>query len=118
MIPIHPVIWKLLIFIRRLQQPGEGVFLTHRQTLWTRSRLGRRMRRARQVAGLPEAAKLYGLRHAFGTRSIVNGVGLKTLAELMGHRTTRMTEHSLHLSGQQPHLAAAMLRANACRPAG
>jgi site-specific recombinase XerD len=59
---------------------------------------------------------LYGLRHAFGTRSILNGVDLKTLSELMGHTTTRTTEHYLHLAGQRSHLADAMLRANARRP--
>jgi site-specific recombinase XerD len=116
-VPLHPVVLKLLIFLRRLGLPGERVFLTQRGTPWNRSNLGLRLRRARQAAGLAADAKLYGLRHAFGTRSIVNGVDIKTLAELMGHTTTRMTEHYLHLSGQRAHLADAMLRANAPRPA-
>jgi integrase len=116
-VPIHPVVLKLLIFLRRLNQPGEHVFLTHRKTPWNRITLGQRLRRSREAAGVPEDAKLYGLRHAFGTRSILNGVDLKTLAELMGHTTTRMTEHYVALAGQRDHLAAAMLRANARRPA-
>jgi integrase len=116
-VPLHPVVLKLLIFIRRLGQPGERVFLTHRKTPWNRSNLGLRVRRLRETAGVPDDAKLYGLRHAFGTRSILNGVDIKTLAELMGHTTTRMTEHYLHLAGERAHLAAAMLRANARSPA-
>ena len=108
-IPLHPVVLKLLIYLRRLGQPGDHVFLTHRKTPWNRSSLSLRVRRARKIAGVPDDAKLYGLRHGFGTRSILNGVDIKTLAELMGHTTTRMTEHYVHFAGQPQHLAAAML---------
>jgi integrase len=111
-VPIHPVVLKLLIFIRRLRQPGMRVFLTHRKTPWNRSNLGLRMRRSREAAGIPKDGKLYGLRHRFGTTAILRGVDLKTLAELMGHSTTRMTEHYIALVGQRDHLADAMLRVN------
>jgi integrase len=116
-IPLHPVVVKLLTFVRRLNQPGEFVFLTHRGTPWNRSNLSLRIRRAREAAGVSDDAKLYGLRHRFGTQAVVNGVDIKTLAELMGHSTTRMTEHYLHLTGQREHLADAMRRANGTSPA-
>jgi site-specific recombinase XerD len=54
---------------------------------------------------------MYGIRHQFGTMAVVNGVDIKTLSELMGHRSTQMTEHYCHLAGHQAHLAAAMQRA-------
>jgi integrase len=60
-VPLHPVVLKLLIFLRGMDQPGEHVFLTHRWTPWNRSNLGLRMRRVREAAGLPIDAKLYGL---------------------------------------------------------
>jgi site-specific recombinase XerD len=69
------------------------------------------MRRLRERAGLPKNAKMYGIRHQFGTQSVVNGVDIKTLSELMGHTTTRMTEHYVHLAGRSEHLAAAMQQA-------
>jgi integrase len=117
-IALHPVVVKLLINIKRRGDPGEHVFLTYRLTPWNRITLGQRLRRARESAGIPPEAKLYGTRHAFGIRSILNGVDIKTLAELMGHSSTRMTEHYLsYLGGQREHLAAAMLRSNASRPA-
>jgi site-specific recombinase XerD len=76
------------------------------------------MRRLRAIAGVPDDAKLYGTRHAFGVRSVLNGVDLKTLAELMGHTSTRTTEHYLyHLVGHRGHLADAMRQANGRRPA-
>jgi integrase len=111
-IPLHPVVVKLLAYVRRLNQPGDVVFLNHRKTPWNRSSLSLRIRRARAAGGIPDDAKLYGLRHRFGTAAVVNGVDIKTLAELMGHETTRMTEHYLHLAGQKEHLADAMRRAN------
>jgi integrase len=109
-VPIHPVVLKLLIFLRRLNQPGEHVFLTHRKTPWHRVSLAQRLRRSREAAGVPDDATLYGLRHRFGTTAILRGVDLKTLSELMGHTTTRMTEHYVALAGQRQHLADAMLK--------
>ena len=111
-VPLHPVVLKLLIFIRRLNQSGERVFLTSRKTPWNRSNLSQRVRRSREAAGIPDDAKLYGLRHRFGTTGILRGVDLKTLSELMGHTTTRMTEHYVALAGQREHLAEAMLKVN------
>ena len=58
---------------------------------------------------------MYGIRHQFGTQAVVSGVDIKTLSELMGHTTTRTTEHYIHLAGHQEHLAAAMQRAVASR---
>ncbi len=115
-IPLHPEITALLIEIRKREELGEFVFLNHRGTPWNRSSLSLRMQRSRERAGIPDDAKLYGLRHAFGTRAIVNGVDIKTLAELMGHESTRTTEHYLHLAGQKAHLHAAMQKANAANP--
>jgi integrase len=110
-VPLIPTVIKLLVHIRKRQEPGERVFLTHRKTPWTRSSLALRIRRARLKVGLPVDAKLYGLRHSFGTRAIINGVDIKSLSALMGHTDTRMTEHYVHLAGQNSHLAAAMSQA-------
>jgi site-specific recombinase XerD len=115
-IPLVAEVVSLLIEIRKRKEPSEFVFLNHRGTTWNRSSLSLRMQRAREKAGIPNDSKLYGLRHAFGTRAIVNGVDLKTLAELMGHESTRTTEHYLHLAGQKAHLHSAMQKANAPNP--
>jgi integrase len=112
-VPLHPVVLKLLMFLKRLNQPGSHVFLTHRKTPWHRVSLAQRLKRSRRAAGVPEDAKLYGLRHAFGTRAIVHGVDIKTLAELLGHTTTKMSEHYVHLAGHRAHLADAMAKVNA-----
>jgi integrase len=108
-IPLHPVVLKLLISIRRRNE-GERVFLTYRKSPWNRNSLALRVRRAREKAGIPDDVKLYGIRHQFGTRAILNHVGIKTLSDLMGHTNVRMTEHYVHTASLFPeHLADAML---------
>jgi integrase len=107
-IPLTQEVVDLLTAIRARQEPGPRVFSTQRGTAWNRSNLSLRMQRARAKAGIPDDAKLYGLRHAFGTRAILNGVDIKTLAELLGHTSTRMSEHYVHIAGKVPHLLEAM----------
>jgi integrase len=92
-IPLDTEVVQLLTSIRARNEAGEFVFYNYRGTTWNRSNLSLRLQRGRNKAGIPADAKLCGLRHVFGTRAIVNGVDLKTLAELMGHTTTRVTEH-------------------------
>ena len=110
-IQMHPVVIKLLRF-QLARRKSEWVFCTFRLTPWNRHSLSMRVRRARKAAGIPDDAKLYGVRHAFGTRAIKNGCDLKTVALLMGHASTRMTEHYLHLAGDSQHLANAIRKAN------
>ncbi len=58
----EPVV-RLLKRIQRLNQPGEHVFLNHRLKPWNKNSLALRVQRARKAAGVPDDAKLYGLRH-------------------------------------------------------
>lgn len=114
-IQLVPAIVRLLALIRRRNEGAGHVFVTHLGTPWSRNGIAQKLKRLPAKAGLPADAVLYGLRHHFATRAIVNGVDVKTLAELMGHTTTRVTETYVHLVGQQPHLAAAMRRATTGR---
>jgi integrase len=114
-IHLVPAIIKLLILIRRRGEGDKHVFLTHQGTPWSRNSIQQKIRRLRAKAGIPDDVKLYGLRHGFATRAVLNGLDIKTLAELMGHTTTRVTEGYVHLAGRQSHLAAAMQQAIAGR---
>ncbi len=108
---LHPVAVKLLAWIGRNQPEGKFIFLNCRGRPWNRSSLSLRLFRLRDRAGVPKDCKLYGLRHAFGTRAVLKEVELKTLSELMGHTTTKMTERYVHLAGQTAHLQAALRKA-------
>lgn len=114
-VPLVPVVVKLLIQLRK-HSGGESVFVNERETPWNRCSLSLRVQRCRERQGVPADAKLYGARHQFGTMAIVRGVDIKTLSQLMGHESTRMTEHYLHLAGQREHLGQSMRRATASRP--
>jgi integrase len=111
-IPLDPRVVRLL---QSLPKRSDYVFLNHRGTPWNKNSLSLRVNRARQVVGVSDEAKLYGTRHAFGTRAVLQGVDIKTVSELMGHTTTRTAEHYVHLAGKHPHLAAAMLQVNSPR---
>lgn len=110
---IHLTRPVIRLFEHRHKESGRGefVFLNERKNPWNRCSLSLRLQRCRDRQGIPMDAKLYGLRHAFGTNAIVNGVDIKTLAVLMGHESTRMTEHYLHLASQSEHLELSMQQA-------
>lgn len=109
---LHPVTIKMLNWIRRTQEPSPFVFLNSRDRPWTRSALDLRLYRLRAKLGIPQDCKLYGTRHAMATRAAKNGVELATLAQLLGHTSTKMSEWYLHLAGETEHLQAAIRQAN------
>jgi len=115
-IVLPPVLVRLLRWLRRRQPTAEYVLLHYRNGPWNRYSLSCRMKRLRRTCGLPAECKLYGLRHGFGTKAVINGVDLKTLSVLMGHASTQMTEYYTHLAGQLEHLRAAAKRATHSPP--
>lgn len=109
-VPLVPPLVKLLIWLRRHEPERAHVFANAEGGRWTRNALALRLGRLRQVTHTPRSAKLYGLRHRFATDCIIRGVDLATLAELLGHASTKMSEHYIHLAGKVDHLHAALDR--------
>jgi hypothetical protein len=71
--------------------------------------------RAREIAGVSDDAKLYGTRHAFGTRAVLNNVPLKTLSELLGQRHhTHEFRGSLAHQGQRLAVGMGAPRTRGC----
>lgn len=75
---------------------------------WSRNGIQQNIARLRERLGIAPSVKLYGLRHRYATNTLKQGCDLATLAELLGHTTTKMTEHYLHLAGDTSHLKAAV----------
>jgi integrase len=88
---------KLLIWIRKRGKEPR-VFWGRRGKPLTTGAFQLAIWKLRKRLGLPADAKLYGCRHAWATRLAESGcVQLKTLAELLGHTTSKMAEHYIHL---------------------
>jgi integrase len=73
----------------RRRGPGEvnGVAYTHD------AKLGTKLRQAARRAGIPNAEKIrpYDLRHTFATLALRSGANVRDVAELMGHRSAKLT---------------------------
>jgi len=108
---LHPVVIRLLIWIRRNQPISKFVFLNSRDRPWTRSAIDLRMWKLRKKVGIDPSCKLYSARHAWASQAAMNGVDLVTLAELLGHTTTQMASYYVHVSGQFEHLRQSVLKA-------
>src|SRR5262249_43608880 len=110
-IVLHPVLLRLLRRLEAERRPGQAqVFVNHLGEPWTSASLALHFWQVRDAAGLPNDCTLYGVRHLFGTTGAAKGIGQKVLSELMGHTTTRMTEHYEHLAGQVEGLSEAVQR--------
>lgn len=104
-IVLTDAVYDLLIEVLEGGGAGTGpVFLNSRGLPWTKNAVAFQMQRLRTRAKLPKDCKLYGLRHRFGTRCAEAGVDLKAISELLGHTTTRMSEHYIHVAGKAEYL--------------
>lgn len=106
-VPLHPILIRLLVWIRRNQE-SERIFLNSHNKPWKRNSFALRIMRLRVKTETPKSAKLYGARHMFATDLVKKKVNLATLAELLGHASTRMTEYYVHLAGEVEHLHQAI----------
>ncbi len=53
--------------------------------------------------------RFHDLRHRFASELAMKGVDIKTIAELLGHGSTRMSERYMHLSPSRKRIAVEML---------
>lgn len=113
-IHLPPVVHRLLLWLLRTQEhiQSEYVFLNTRGKPWGKNTLSKRMRRLRPKAKVSPRVKLASTRPAFATAGLANGVDLKTMAELLGHTSTKTTEkHYIDLQSQSEHMRNAAAQA-------
>jgi len=80
---------------------------------WDHESLSHAFIRVRKSANLPADCYLYGLRHAFAVRALMNDVSIKAVSLLLGHGDVSTTEHYLTaLGGRTDFLADALEKAN------
>jgi integrase len=104
-IPIHPDVSAVL---QGLPGGREYVFFDDSEA---RSWHGKR--RVDFEAALDQAGirdfRFHDLRHTFASELVMKGADIKTVSELLGHSTTRMTERYSHLSASHKGLAINLL---------
>ena len=84
----------------------EGPILRNRTGKpWTRNAIALRFIRIRKRLGLGPEATAEAFRHGYATDALERGVPIATVAELLGHRGTRMVEaYYSHLHERREHL--------------
>lgn len=104
-IPLNDVAISALRAVQKFSNGQKAVFL---------NRYGQRLTKPREwfepavVAANLQGVTWHCLRHTFASRLVMAGVDLRTVQELMGHKTIQMTVRYAHLSPQ--HQLAAVQR--------
>jgi len=84
------------------------VFLTNEGKSWTPDGLTSAFRLACRRAGLGRVGP-HVMRHTFASRLVMTGVDLRTVQDLMGHKSILMTMKYAHLSPDHKRMAMEML---------
>jgi integrase len=119
---VHAVPEAMAIVADLCERHPEGpIFRNRLGRPWTRNAMACAMRRIREKTGLGKEAAPYSFRHLFGTDALDKGVHAAIVAELMGHRNTKMLmERYAHLDERRDTLRAAArtIRGDASSPGG
>lgn len=90
---------------RMAEHPAGPIFRTRAGTPWRRHAYSQRIRRLRRKAGLGDDVTAYLLRHYFATDALEKEVPVATVAELLGHKDTKMlAKHYSKLSKKHEYL--------------
>ncbi len=77
---------------------AEVFFLTDRYTPFTRQALWKWLQKQAKIAGIRRKVWPHMIRHSFATHVLQGGADLRTVQELLGHRSISTTEMYTHLN--------------------
>jgi len=112
------VIWLTPVMLRTTRHlirrfPAGPLFRTESGSQWKKNNIAQTFRRLKKRLGIDDKSVPYSLRHTFCTDALSAGVPIKTVAELVGHTSTRMIDmHYGHLDQKTEHLQEAVRMAN------
>ncbi len=86
---------------------GEGfLFRNSKGEPWKKDTIGQRFERMRSKLGLPEGIVAYSYRHTFATEALAAGLHATSVAQLLGHKDTRMVTQTYgHLEKVDSYLS-------------
>ena len=100
-LPLNDVVYRSLLAIRRI--PGSPwVFCKKNGERYGNIR--KAFEGARKRAGITDF-RFHDLRHTFASHLVMAGIDLKTVQELLGHKTFNMTLRYAHLSPNHKRMA-------------
>ena len=96
--------------VARMQPGQQYVFVSEHGRPWNKDTWNRTLVRYARPAGVPKAITAYCSRHGFGCVRVRAGQDRKAIADLMGHRDTRMIErvYAASTRNDAEHLSHAM----------
>jgi integrase/recombinase XerC len=93
---------KAWLSVRSKQRPhargAQAVFLNRRGTRLTSRSVGRLLGRYLTAAGLDRSASPHTLRHSFATHMLDRGADIRSVQELLGHRSLATTQIYTHIT--------------------
>jgi integrase len=93
------------------ERPEGSLFRNRYGLAWSRNAIRIRLRNLRRKLNL-QGVVAYTARHSFCTDGLERGVPIATMAELLGHSSTRMiSQHYNHLAQRTEHLKRAAMQA-------
>jgi integrase len=99
-VPLNDVIRRLLTdLVSRQQEGGNEYVFTNPQTSARYTTVKTAWLTACRGAGIT-GLRFHDLRHTFGTRAADAGVPLNAIRDVMGHKTTAMTERYAHATNE------------------
>jgi len=79
-------------------QPSEPVFLNHLETRLTTRSVGRLVDKYVLRSGLGRSISPHGIRHSFATHMLNSGADLRSIQELLGHKSLSATQRYTHVT--------------------
>jgi integrase/recombinase XerC len=105
--PIGPVasawLGRWLAVRRPLRAAEPSVFVNNRGTRLSTRSVGRLLEQYLLGLGLDPSASPHTLRHSFATHLLDRGADLRSVQELLGHRSLTTTQIYTHVSGERLH---------------